>query len=255
MTAAIVDALYEEGRREWPDLALERATFEHFAKERIDAADPQPPHFDLFLACACSHGEPNALAVFERSYLSQLPMFLSGVTTNAQVVDEVRQVLRERLFVDGKIRQYNGRGKLKSWLRVVAVRAALDAREPDVTTDDEIDVLPAPTIDPELAVIRERYRAEFNQALRDALAALSPEQRSLLRLHYVDGLNIGKIATVFGVSRATIGRRVLELRESIFADVVDALHARLGATPEELDSLLRVVRSGLAISLSSILKA
>jgi DNA-directed RNA polymerase specialized sigma24 family protein len=45
-----------------------------------------------------------------------------------------------------------------------------------------------------------------------AIAALDAEERTLLRLHYLDGLNIERIAVVFNVSRATIGRRVIAVR-------------------------------------------
>ncbi|HEY8041673.1 MAG TPA: hypothetical protein VIF15_17830, partial [Polyangiaceae bacterium] len=85
------------------------------------------------------------------------------------------------------------------------------------------------------------------------LLGLDAEDRSMLRLHYIDGLNIGRIAAVFQVSRATIGRRMIAVRKRIVEEAHRLLGERLKATPEELESLLRVVRSDLAISLSAVL--
>ena len=47
---------------------------------------------------------------------------------------------------------------------------------------------------PELGIVQRRYGDVFRAALREALAGLSPEDRSLLRLHYLESLNIGNIA-------------------------------------------------------------
>jgi RNA polymerase sigma-70 factor (ECF subfamily) len=107
---------------------------------------------------------------------------------------------------------------------------------------------------PELGIVQRRYGDVFRAALREALAGLSPEDRSLLRLHYLESLNIGNIAVVFHVSRATIGRRVLALRQRLMEEVKGSLRRRLNTTSTELESLLRAVRSDLAMSLSVVLR-
>jgi len=254
---ALLESMFEQGRAEWPRASLDRAIFEDYVRERAsEDGDPSSLRAaELFLACACAHADPHALAAFDECYLVHVPLFLKGMSADERFVDDVRQQVRERLFVAGKIRQYSGRGALPAWLRVVTLRVALNLKEADDRPHDDVeDLLPGAVIDPELAVIQHRYGEEFRLALREALAGLDAEDRSMLRLHYVDGLNIDKIGVVLQVSRATIGRRMIKVRESLFDETRRLLTARLKATPEELDSILRVVRSGLSISLSLLLR-
>jgi RNA polymerase sigma-70 factor (ECF subfamily) len=253
--ASSVGEIFEDGRRAWPDVALERDVFEHYVEERapgVERSVLRAP--DLYLACACAQGNSRALAHFEKRYLSEVPSFLARTNATARFVDDVRQQLRERLFVEGKIRQFSGRGPLASWLRVVTVRVASNMRARDKRHVELDDAIPGVAMSPELGVMQRRYGDTFRAALREALAGLNPEDRTLLRLHYLEGLNIGSIAVVFRVSRATIGRRVLALRQRIMEDVKSTLRRRLKATSTELESLLRAVRSDLAMSLSVVLR-
>jgi RNA polymerase sigma-70 factor (ECF subfamily) len=255
--ASAVETMFEEGRRAWADVALERRVFEAFVEERV------PPEgnasglhaADLYLACACALGDARALAGFEKRYLCEVPAFLARTSADRRFIDDVKQQVRERLFVEGKIRHYSGRGPLGTWLRVVTVRAAANMRATGEKPHSELDdAIPSLAISPELAAIRGRHRDEFRAAFRDALADLTAEDRCLLRLHYLEGLNIATIGAALRLSRATIGRRVVALRQRIIADVNRLLRQRLHATPTELDSLLRVVRSDLALSISTELR-
>src|SRR5262249_26695993 len=107
-------------------------------------------------------------------------------------VDEVQQALREKLFVgkDGsspKIAEYDGRGTLASWVRVVALRTAVDLRRksPEAPPEPEADQPEPATGDPETGYLQQRYRGAFDTAIRGAIAALGRDQRELLRLHFV----------------------------------------------------------------------
>jgi RNA polymerase sigma-70 factor (ECF subfamily) len=253
--AHTVGEMFEEGRRVWPEVALERGKFERYVEERLATAGRTLLRAaELYLTCACTTGDRRALAEFERRYLCEVPAFLARSNATPRFVDDVRQQLRERLFVEGKIRQYSGSGPLVSWLRVVTVRVASNMRARDKPHRELDEAIPGEIASPELGMMQRRYGEPFRVALRDVLAALSPEERSLLRLHYLEGLNIGSIASVFHVSRATIGRRVLDLRHRILEDVKRLLRERLNTTSTELESLLRVLRSDLTMSLSVVLR-
>ena len=248
--------MFEEGRTAWPDVALARDLFDAYVLERVpEGDDGSKLHAgELYLACACAHGSRDAFESFEARFLGGVSTHLAGMGATEGFVDEVRQEVRERLFVENKIRQYSGRGSLASWLRVVTVRVALNLREKDRAHDEVDDALPGAAIDPELAVIQRRYGPEFRAAIRDALAGLDPEDRGILRLYYLDGLNIARIGAVFKMSRATVGRRMITIRERMVEDCHRLLRERLHATPEELESLLRLVRSDLALSVSAVLR-
>ena len=104
-----------------------------------------------------------------------------------------------------------------------------------------------------LQELRARHAGEFERALRDAFAGLDERERNLLRLHFLDGLGIDGLAPVFGVHRATAARWLAAARTRLHDGVIALLQARLDVDARELESLARVVRSELEISLRSLL--
>src|SRR5262249_12507693 len=152
---------------------VDEAAFARWIDERGAAAALHGS--DLYLACACASGDEQALAAFERRYIAEVPAFLARTGPSASLIGDVRQRLRERLFVavDGKrtkICEYSGRGPLASWLRVVALRAAANLRRSDrdhQPLDDESGPpSQLPQSDPELALMRTKYGAAFHEAFR-----------------------------------------------------------------------------------------
>src|SRR5258708_1764670 len=88
------------------------------------------PADELYLASACYEGSPAALTVFERELIARVGEYLRHLRPTPDLVDEVKQRLREWLFVGGsdgraKIFDYTARGPLSAWVRVVTVRIAL----------------------------------------------------------------------------------------------------------------------------------
>jgi RNA polymerase sigma-70 factor (ECF subfamily) len=204
---------------------------------------------ELQLAQACGRGERAALERFEREFLNQVPLFLSR--THAELADEVMQALRHKLFVDKKIAEYSGRGPLAGWLRVVAMRTAIDLRREDKPLPRS---LMEQAIDsPELQVMKERYLPDLKAALSRSLRDLTSEDRNLLRLHLIDGLTLEQIAKLFAVNRSTVFRWLSATREKLFAEARRRLREKLGVSDEEFDSLAQLVRSRLDLSLSEIL--
>ena len=157
-------------------------------------------------------------------------------------------MLREKLFVgrDGdapKIAEYDGRGLLASWVRVVALRAAIDLRRRREAVRSGARAEEAGSGDPEIAYMKERYRELFNEAFRGAVEELGAGPRELLRLHFVEGLTLEALAARLGVHRATVARRIAAAREAVAAAARRRLRGALGASEAELESLVRVMRS------------
>jgi RNA polymerase sigma-70 factor, ECF subfamily len=103
---------------------------------------------ELYLACACAHGEGAAIALLEQRCFGKAEAALRRMNPPAPLMDEWRQRLRQALFVAErgrrpKIDQYTGREDLGGWIRTLAVRLALELIEParEVATPD--DALPA----------------------------------------------------------------------------------------------------------------
>jgi RNA polymerase sigma-70 factor (ECF subfamily) len=99
-----------------------------------------------------------------------------------------------------------------------------------------------------------RYREDFKVALQAAMAGLSARDRTVLRLHWVDGLNIDKIGAVYRVHRSTVARWIAQCRKQLLEDTKRALKARLQVSHSELHSLVGLLRSQLHLSVSRVLQ-
>ena len=266
-------ALLAAGRSAWPELTI---TPERFARHLAACAAEvgttgdvrdwlSCAHADgLYLACACADGHTRALALFEERLLSHLPAWLGRYALPPSTMAEVRQQIRAKLFVaeagaTPRIADYSGEGPLGAWVRVVAQRTTLSLlrKKSDAPLDDAHaeDAALAEAGDPELDVIRGRYRSEFAAAFKDALGAQSSEARNLLRLHFLDGLSIDKLAVVLQCHRATAARRIQAVRESVFDETRRLLQERLRIPPSDMDSLVRLLQSQLDLSISGALRS
>jgi RNA polymerase sigma-70 factor, ECF subfamily len=210
---------------------------------------------DLELATACARGEPGALATFEATYVPVIAAtarrFGSG-----DFVSEVSQVVRRRLLVAEsgapRIAEYRGQGSLSSFVQAVTVRLALNAlqssaRAPPMKSDDLLLELPGGGDDPELAAIKQRSRADFKEAFAGAMASLDDVSRNALRLHYLDGLTLAEIGGLHGWSVPTASRRLAAARVSLLESTRRLMGERLKLSPQELDSVLRLIESRLSI--------
>lgn len=258
MSDSASNSAWEEGRARWPGIRLEREVFERYVAERGPAAELHGP--DLYLACACAAGDAAALQVFERELMSQVPLFLSRLP--ATTVQEVQQLLRDRLLVPGpgkraQIADYAGRGPLAGWLRIAALRAAGNLRRDGQAREAHEELgaaAPAVGADPEMAFLKGHYRPAFEKAFSEAFRELTVQERNVLWLHFLDGLGIDRIGTLFQVHRSTAARWLASARERLMEETRKKVQAELGISAGELDSLLGLVRSQLGVSLHTFFK-
>jgi RNA polymerase sigma-70 factor (ECF subfamily) len=253
--------LLARGRAAWPGIELPGAAFARHLGA-IAAARGNPiadlRAEDLYLACACARAEPRALEELDRL----LPEACASLPAGSPA-DEVRQLLRQKLLVAAddeppRIASYSGEGPLRRWLKVAALRTALNLRERDgreVALDDErIAGLSSAQPDPEMDYLKLRHAGDFSEAFRDAIAALSPRERNVLRLYYVDGLGVERIGALYQVHASTVSRWLAGTRETLLLETRRLLGERLRLQPAEVESLLGVLRSRLQPSLHRLLK-
>jgi len=254
-------------RLAWPDIAVEPTDFVAYVAERLPAtgavealAGLRAP--DMLLAWACGRGAPAALAAFEVTYLARIEGALPRVADREHFADEVKQLVREKLFVgragkDPKITEYQGRSDLGTWVHVVAWRVALDLLrqgEPGGTADDDVlGALPCPATDPELLTLKQRYREEFRVAIRAAAASLTARDRNLLRQHYVDKLTLDELAELYRIHRVTLARRMAAARDKLTGETRRTLLQRFGIGKKELDSIVGLFQSQFDLSMRVLL--
>ena len=217
---------------------------------------------DLWLSCACVMGHTGAVVEFETAYMPVVTATVRGMRADQATADDIAQEVRERLLVGSdhrkpRIADYAGRGDLRRWLKAIAVRTFLNSRrgaKREVLVDDApvLDALAQP-IDPQTALVKEKYRGEFAQAFATAMASLSDQDKMALRYAHIDNLNLEAIGRALGVSRATAHRRLVRAREALAAATERELATRLHLAGAELQSIRRLVQSQVVVSVRRLL--
>lgn len=256
----------DEGRDSWPALEVPAMAFLAHVVARLTAgADPlgalaRLKGGELYLAFACAHGVAGALEAFESAHGAFVTRLLERA--GAREAEDLRQLVHQKLFAgpEPRIGEYGGAGELRSWLRVTCTRLVVDAsrktRDAHVADQEaRAAALPDPRRDPEAQYLEQHYGAEFRLAFERGVGALGGAERTVLRWHYVQRLNIDQIAAARGVHRATAARQLQRARESLLTATRKSLSEQLALPDNELDSVLRVVDSQLQVSVERLLGA
>jgi RNA polymerase sigma-70 factor len=261
--STLVERCLATGREKWPDVACADARLRPIVCNRLAAHAPDDAHLaDVFIAAAACAGDPAAIEWIHRRVAELAPAAVRGIVPPAER-DEVVQRVAVKLVVDdadasGRIASYGARGSLDAWLRAVIVRTALTmrrrlARAAEVTIDESAWLeLPFLAESPELAATWRRHAPAFRAAFELAVADLAPRARVVLRQHYVDGLSADELGRIYRAHRVTVYRWIVEARAAVLDRVRRELGARIAASPSEIDSLIRGLRSGFSITLERV---
>jgi RNA polymerase sigma-70 factor (ECF subfamily) len=260
--------LLGEARRAWPDLAVAPESFLGWLLERLPARGDGKQGVDglkvadLYLAFACTQGNAAALRSFEQHYMPEIDASLKRLRLSDIQREELRQELRQKLLVaqdetGPRIGTYGGRGDLRRWVKAVATREGLvllRKHTPEVEMEEEFfEAFPAAAEDVELQHARREYQEEFKRAFEEALTSLEPEERNLLRQHFIDGLSTPQLAALHGQHRVTLFRKLKQACETLADRTRKLLLERLPMSEKELSSLNRLIRSQLDVSLERLL--
>jgi RNA polymerase sigma-70 factor (ECF subfamily) len=249
----------------WPRWAgVDDAAFVRFVDE-LRARDGTPLEAlhasDLWLAFHAGRGISPAVGALEASCFGDLAGLLRGRGADGPQADEILQRLRHHLLVaepgaKPRIMTYAGRGELRAWVRVAAVRAWLNAKRESARHeplhDDDVLVTEA-TSDLELELLKGKYRELFRRVFLEAVEGLAPATRLLLKLHYLDRLSMDEVGKVLGVHRLTVLRRLERARQELSEGTKERLEAELRLAPPDVESLLRLIQSRLDVSLGQAL--
>ena len=253
----------EAARARWPEVSVDAAELAgHLARLGVDIASLPDHAADLVLACGCARGDSPAVAAFDREMAQVMRSAARRIDDSADFGDEVAQAARERLLVardDGppRIAEYGGQGALAAWVRVAAMRIAMNLlreRRRNVLVDDEAFFDAAVEGgEEERAAARARYGEACAESLRAAFATLTARERNLLRMHHLHGLTVDELAPSFGVHRATVARWLAAARERLLAETRAGLRERLGVGEATVDSILRELRGRVDVTVTRLL--
>lgn len=255
-----LDELVANARAAWPAWPGEDAAgFARFVAD-LQAEAEQPLESlrasDLWLAYHAGIGVAPAVAALDATCFADLTNLLRARRADPAEADETVQRLRHRLLVAGpgersRILTYAGRGELRAWIRIAAVRAWLNLKREttgasDVSAEDAF--VDEATTDLELELLKGKYREHFRRAFLEAVLALDPSTRLLLKLHYLDRLSMEEVGKVLGVHRLTVLRRLDRAREELSSATKERLQIALKLAAPDVESLLRFIQSRLDVS-------
>jgi RNA polymerase sigma-70 factor (ECF subfamily) len=214
---------------------------------------------DLRLARACLDGDASAIAILDETAIRPTERALARLGLEPAAIDDVLQSVRELLLAppEPHLARYEGRGPLRAWVRVIAVRTARRTRAQvrDVPAEQAmIEAVATGTGDPELDHLRQVCRDAFREAFAAAMQALPQRARLLLKQHFVDGLSIDRLAALHGVHRATAARWIEKARETLAVRTRRGLMQWNGVARGDYDSIVRLIGSDLDLSIRRYLE-
>lgn len=188
---------------------------------------------------------PSAQKRFQRMvqpHLQAMHGFAWRLTGNSQDAEDLVQDVVVKLYP--RLDELESVGQLRPWLNRVLYRQFIDglrkkSRQADQPVSDLMDAdsqsdwldsLEADDHSPELAL----GQAQLGPMLDKALARLSPDQRTLLLLHDVDGWRQEDVAEVLGVPVGTVKSRLHRCRANLRKFLQECMEPEPGSGRQEL---------------------
>jgi RNA polymerase sigma-70 factor, ECF subfamily len=262
-----LQTMVSEARRGWPSVPLPNDAFLAFVAERLQG-EPDPVLTlqqlrapDMFLACACARHVPEAAEAFRERLFPEITLAIHRIDPARRIADDVQQIVYQKAFVEAdqgppKVRSYKGRGELRNWVRVIALRVGQnllrDEGKRAVSVPPILLEAVCPEHDLESSYLKQHYQDAFRAAFEAAARSLSSEERNILRFRLQEGLQVDQIAVLYGVHRVTMARRIRAIRESLLQRTRSHLATSLGAHTEEMSSILRLVGSRLDVTFGAL---
>ncbi|MGE0547683.1 MAG: sigma-70 family RNA polymerase sigma factor [Kofleriaceae bacterium] len=250
-------------RRRWPAIQLDDQTIvSELAALRTQATFDggliPPCAADLVLARACLRGDLAAQRYFSDQMFERVDRVLARLGVTGADGDDVKQEVRSKLLIgnagEPKLSLFQGTGPLVHWVASVAGRAALSMmRRRRITESLGDDELLDVADDPQLSTLKAAHRNHFKHAFQDAVSALEPRDRAILKALVVDDRTVHEVATLYGIHRVTASRWVAEIRKALLEGTRRRLRQRLKLDPLSVDSAIRWLDSNLDVSLYRLL--
>ncbi len=258
-------ALCAAGAGAWPTIRLQQDTFLRHLAASVEPSDVTTisdiRDGDLYLACACGHGDVAALKAFEEGEIPGVMRTLQSMKVTTDCLDDVVQVIRYRLLIGSatrgpRILNYRGRSTLGRWLRVITVREALEVlKKPSQAVSLEAleFAIPAIGASPEYSRLRAEFGPQVKAALSQGVKGLASRERALLRMHAVEGLGHEQIARIYSVHRTTVLRWLEKAQAELILSVRAYLQEHLKISEEEFFQVMASLVSQLTLSLATLL--
>lgn len=256
---ATIGARYAAAAAAFPGVQLTQEAFGQAWKARSVAPLDESRASDVFLAAAIEAGDAVAVG-WLKSQIRRALLSMSRPVPQ-QLFDDVESEVLTLISVGSegraaRIGDYAALGPLAAWVHAVVARTAgamatrLGRGEQasfELLVLRELDEASPST--PELELLRGRLRPHLVPALQAAAAGLEKRARSLLALHYLDGVGLEELARAYQVHRTTVSRWLVFARDAFLERARDELANRANIGRLDVDSAMRALNSQLDLNL------
>jgi RNA polymerase sigma-70 factor (ECF subfamily) len=253
----LIEKIIDAGPIAWPDVKIDPAQVRAYWEPRIQGLAEQSISWpaDLYLACACLSGNPQAVRHLEALCRAGLDFALRRLKIAADLGPLAANLLSKLLVAESgsppKLGSYAGRSELLRWIQAVALRQVVDERRlflrDKLLHEALLDEIVAQGL-PEWKSMDLAGRHAFREALKRALGGLMGRDRTLLRLR-LEGLSLAEIAERFEVRHNTVSRWLMRVGVVVEHAVRRELREGLKLPSSEIDSLVRSALSRVDTSL------
>jgi RNA polymerase sigma-70 factor (ECF subfamily) len=264
---ALLDERLADARTAWSTIAVDAAVFAGELARRLgDTASPETLEAcrtaDVYLAIAACNGNVEATRTISDLLGREIEFAARDTRATPDQGADVKAELHRILFTgeperSAAMRDFAGRGDLRGYLKVLAVRQLVRAvqkgRRESPREEEALFALLAPGSDPELSILRARYHDRVESAMRVAVGKLEERSRAVLRYQLVDGWSIDRVGALYGVHRATAARWVTAAREELGTLIRAEVANQLAIPVDEVDSIVRLVQSRIDVSFERLI--
>lgn len=196
---------------------------EALSVQSFSSDDPQEsgdPLDDGELIRRAREGEADAFDVLVGRHALRLLRMVRNLTGTVEDAEDVTQETFAAAYF--KLGSFAGRSSFFTWLYRIALNKAISQRRRRrlETTHVSQPLADAPEETPDAAEML--LRGEEIERLREAIACLEPDRRSVLVLRDVDGRDYGEIAEILNLPKGTVRSRLhrarCDLRQLLDAD-------------------------------------
>jgi RNA polymerase sigma-70 factor len=225
---------------------------------------------DLCLAVACAAGDLAGWNYFQERYFRIIERAARAAASNAAEGADLAATLMSDLYLPtggssgvqvSRIELYHGLGSLEGWLKVIISRLAIDRirAQRRLTSLEELEIEPVlPESDhsaQQLVCSAEARKAIelFSNALKRTFQAITSQERMVLSLYYLEGVNLKQIGILLKVHESTASRMVDRLKQQIRKGVEKVLKLEYRVNPREIMDLIETGISGTDLDIKKIL--
>ena len=258
----VLREMFAEGQQRWPSVHVTLEQYQGYCDSvcgERSQEELRPYAADMYLCCACVQQQPLAPGLLERDADDVVRNAISKVYPDGEFVCETIQEFWKKVLSGptAKVFDYRARGPLHAWLRIAALRLAIDRRRAQqviATYETGLgDLMADQVFGPESNLTRARFYGPFREAFSHTIAELTPKERNLLRMHVQGRCSIDQIGRAYSVHRATAARWLEQIKEHILRQVRAQLKLEgPGLTDSEFQSVARVVGGEMDLGLSGL---